>query len=159
MKKVYEINSAREMKKFGEKFAMSVCRNRKKTSTGALVVALEGELGAGKTQFAKGFAKGLGIKQRISSPTFVICRSYKIPCGKTNACPNFTDFYHIDLYRLQKLVDLDSLGLKKVLSGNNLVVIEWPALAKKIFPPATLWLNFKTIAQNTRQITMPAFDF
>ena len=154
MKKVYKINSASEMKKFGETFAKNICEKRRAAGGGALVIALEGELGAGKTQFAKGFAKGLGIKQQISSPTFVICRSYKIPSRPKNICPGFSDFFHIDLYRLQKSAELEALDIKKILSGGNLVVIEWPALVKKILPPDTLWISFETVGKNTRQITV-----
>lgn len=89
------------------------------------IIALSGELGAGKTTFAQGFAKGLGIKDKIISPSFLIIRQYPVP-GQINF------FYHIDLYRLENIgpgsigVDLKNLGLEEILNDpTNIILIEW----------------------------------
>ncbi|MDD5147076.1 MAG: tRNA (adenosine(37)-N6)-threonylcarbamoyltransferase complex ATPase subunit type 1 TsaE [Candidatus Daviesbacteria bacterium] len=82
------------------------------------VFALTGELGAGKTIFVQGFAKGLGITENIISPTFVLIRQHKIPNSSKT-------LYHIDLYRLDQ-VDQIALGLKEIWSDpNNVILIEW----------------------------------
>jgi tRNA threonylcarbamoyladenosine biosynthesis protein TsaE len=108
---VYKTKSPEETQKIAEFFAS-------KFKSGG-VVALSGELGAGKTTFVQGFAKGLGVQGKIISPTFLIIRQYPIPDQK-----NF--FYHIDLYRIEK-VKLEDLGLKEILTDpGNIVVIEWP---------------------------------
>lgn len=82
------------------------------------ILALSGDLGAGKTTFAQGFAQGLGIKDRIVSPTFLIIRQYPIP-GQNNF------FYHIDLYRMEN-INLKDSGLEEIISDpTNVVLIEW----------------------------------
>lgn len=153
MKKAYKINSAAEMKKFGETFVGSICQNRKKLTMGALVIALAGELGAGKTQFAKGCALGLGIKQRINSPTFVICRSYKIPTGEKNTCPALERFFHIDCYRLRSAAEADAINIKKILADpKNIAVIEWPEIINSLLPKKTWRLRLAATGKNTRQV-------
>lgn len=88
------------------------------------IFALIGELGAGKTIFVQGFAKGLRIKEKIISPTFVLIKQY----GKI--------FYHIDLYRLE---DFTHLGLEEILSNkNNIVLIEWGEKIEKLLPKNTV---------------------
>ncbi|MDO8655042.1 MAG: tRNA (adenosine(37)-N6)-threonylcarbamoyltransferase complex ATPase subunit type 1 TsaE, partial [bacterium] len=76
----------------------------------ALVLALQGDLGAGKTTFTQGFAKGLGIRERILSPTFIISRRSVIPKRSS-----FRSFFHIDCYRLRKPTDLLSVGWKDIV--------------------------------------------
>ncbi len=112
----------------------------------ALVVGLEGELGSGKTTFIKGFAKALGIKEKISSPTFVLIKSYKI--GKHKF------LIHIDAYRLKDHQDLISLGIKDILNdADNIVLIEWSDRVKKILPKEYLKIHIDHIEKNERKIT------
>lgn len=109
MQKVTTKN-ADETKSYAKKLAKDFLRGG--------IIALSGKLGAGKTTFAQGFAQGLGIKDKIISPTFLIIRQYTIP-NKKNL------FYHIDLYRLDN-IDLKSSGLEEILSDpTNVVLIEW----------------------------------
>ena len=107
------------------------------------VIALIGELGSGKTTFVQGFAKGLGIKEKIISPTFVLIRQHKIPdTSKT--------LYHIDLYRLENFMEL---GLPEILSNSdNIVLIEWAEKAKNLLPKNTTFINFRTLSANKREI-------
>lgn len=79
------------------------------------IVALKGRLGAGKTVFAKGIAKGLGCRNHVKSPSFVLINIYQgtIP------------MYHIDFYRLKKTSDLHDLGLEEFLCGTGVSVVEW----------------------------------
>ena len=111
------------------------------------VIALTGELGAGKTTFVQGFAQGLNIKEKIISPTFVLIRQHKIPNTKSR-------LYHIDLYRLENLKDLNNLGLWEILSdSNNIILIEWAEKAKQILPKNTVYVSFERINGNQRKIT------
>jgi tRNA threonylcarbamoyladenosine biosynthesis protein TsaE len=137
---------------------------RLKSDKGATVVALSGELGSGKTTFTQGFARALGIKQRIISPTFLIMRKYQIPRLRRPALRQrlrqgegfggqainkltnnqLTNFYHVDLYRLEKISELKPLGFKEILKDpSNIVLIEWPGKAKNILPKNTKWIYFK----------------
>jgi len=108
----------------------------------ALVVGLIGDLGSGKTTFVQGFAKGLGIRHRMVSPTFLIFRRYKIP-----PTPNFqplTSFVvHMDAYRINGIKDLAPLHFKKLLADpRNLILIEWADQIKKALPKNTQWIHF-----------------
>ena len=89
------------------------------------LLLLRGDLGAGKTQFARGVAAGLGIAGPIPSPTFTLVNEY----AGHNATGEAVPLAHIDLYRLGDSGDLDSLGLDDYLSGAWAVVIEWPERA------------------------------
>ena len=94
-------------KKMGERFK------------GGEIIFLSGILGAGKTELIRGIAKGLGIKSRITSPTFNILRVYDIPNGGK--------LYHFDCYRLKKYSDLIELGWEEILTDPNfIIVLEWP---------------------------------
>lgn len=129
--------SASETKKFGEGFASKL--------KGGETLALVGELGSGKTTFVQGLAKGLGIKTRITSPTFILMRNYD---GERS-------LYHLDLYRLESDVDNDvtNLGLKDFLEKKeNVVVIEWAKKIKKTLPKETIWMEFRSIGKDTREI-------
>ncbi len=88
--------------------------------TKPLIFALQGELGAGKTQFAKGLAKPMAIKENIKSPTFTIIHEYPYRFGAKSRF-----FYHIDTWRLENGDELFNLGLMKMLKPGNIIVIEW----------------------------------
>ena len=112
----------------------------------AKVIALSGNLGSGKTTFVQGFMKAMGIKNHITSPTFIIFRRYEIknPTGYGLRTTNYQNVYHFDLYRLDKPQDVSKLGFKKIISDkNNIVLIEWPELIKKQLPKNTIWVKFE----------------
>lgn len=115
---------------------------------GALVLALEGELGAGKTAFTQGLAKALGIEEKILSPTFVIMKNFNIPSNE-----QFNNLYHLDCYRLSGEIDLGEIGFKEILKGQkNLMVIEWAERVRSILPADTLWIRFKHKGEDLREI-------
>lgn len=124
------------------KFAESLGKNAKKTSG---VFALIGGLGAGKTTFAQGFSIGLGIKEKIISPTFVLIREHSVPNSNKT-------FYHIDLYRLEGSIDLISTGLKEIIESDNIVLIEWADKIKDKLPANTTIVNISEKDANTRLI-------
>ena len=133
--------SAQETAALGEKLANNL-------KEGA-VVCLYGELGSGKTVFVQGLAKGLGIKERILSPTFVMVRSYAL-CAM-----RYTTFYHIDLYRIENEKDIEGLGLEEIWNDpKNIVAIEWAEKIKNILPKKRVDIHFKYLNNNQRQITI-----
>lgn len=110
----------------------------------AIVVALEGELGAGKTVFTRGLAKALKIKQKIKSPTFTLMKSYKFKKGM---------LYHLDCYRLKDHHGLEVLGIKEILTDpQNIVLIEWADRVKKILPKKYIKIHIDHIDSKTRKI-------
>lgn len=113
----------------------------------ALVLALEGDLGGGKTTFIQGLARGLGIRENLTSPTFVIMKSYHLKND------NFAVFYHLDCYRLRDENDLEALGIKEILADSkNIVAIEWAERVTKILPKNFIKINFKFIGENQRML-------
>lgn len=119
--------------------------HRLKTSGG--VVALHGDLGAGKTAFVQGFAQSLGITERVTSPTFILIRQYQIP-------ENDKMLYHLDLYRLEQPHEFNELGLKDLLNSFDIILIEWAEKAVNLLPVNTIHITIKKISDNEREITI-----
>jgi tRNA threonylcarbamoyladenosine biosynthesis protein TsaE len=135
--KTFHSYSSEATKVFGYDMAKSLIAHRS-SPRGALVLALRGDLGTGKTTFTQGFFRGLGIQQNPVSPTFVIMRRYKIPGRR------FADVYHFDAYRLKRAEDVAMLEFGSILSDpKNIIIVEWPEQIKKVLPKRTLWLGFK----------------
>lgn len=144
--------SAKETQKFAGESAK---RFIKKKSRGALVVALKGELGAGKTTFIKGFSRALGIREKVLSPTFVLIHRHKIKKRFTLHASRFKNLYHIDCYRLNSEKDLLKLGIKKIFANpENIVLIEWADRVKKLIPKTAIWIHFNHAGENKRRITI-----
>ena len=132
-------HSSEETKKFAKNLA-------KDFQSG--IIALTGDLGSGKTTFALGFAEGLGIKTKIISPTFVLVRQHPIP--KTKKI-----LYHIDLYRLDTDKHIIHSGIEEILNDQkDVILVEWAQKAKNLLPKGTRWISFKTIGENSREITV-----
>lgn len=144
--KIYQSFSSEKTKEIGNLLAQKIINSRvaKPQTRNAVMLALQGELGAGKTTFTQGFFQGLGIKRRAVSPTFVIMRRYKIPAGTKQGTDRLTNVYHMDAYRLKKAEDLAVLEFDAILSNpKNLVLIEWPERIKEILPKNAIWLKFQ----------------
>ena len=109
-----------------------------------VIIGLVGPLGAGKTVFAKAFAKTFGIK-KTSSPTFVITHQHKI---------KFRHLYHLDFYRLQNRQQLAPLGLEEVLNGKNIVLIEWVDKFPTIKKRCDILITLKVRPGNKRDVTI-----
>ena len=129
-----------------QKIAIKFARDLSDFETeGARVVALEGELGAGKTLFIQGLAKALGIKANIKSPTFVLMKNYPLAGGYT--------FYHLDCYRLRDEQDLIPLEIGEILSDpKNIVMIEWSERVANILPKKYCRVHIDHIDEQTRKI-------
>lgn len=111
------------------------------------VVALIGDLGAGKTTFVQGIAHALGIEEPVTSPTFVLWRQYETQHEQ------FNFLHHFDLYRLESEKEVFDLGLQELFSQpDGLIIVEWADKFERLFPQETVWLTFKYIDDETREI-------
>ncbi len=144
---IYSSENVKDVEQIAGDFLQKIVENN--SAKNATVVFLSGELGAGKTTFTKNFAKILGIKERLSSPTFIIFKKYKIPQNKKNKelNINFKNFFHIDAYRLKDEKDLLHLGWEEILKDKeNLIFIEWGEIVSKIIPKK----HFKIKIEHTK---------
>lgn len=136
MKKVYISSSPRQTALLAQLLAEEVSKTKPRRQ--ALVIALIGELGTGKTTFIRSFLRALGIKKRITSPTFVMLRRY--PLGRAGF---FEQVFHFDAYRIRRASEASALGWTEILARpENLILVEWADKIKSILPSATLWLRF-----------------
>jgi len=146
MKKSIQSRSLRATKRIAREFSITILKSPKRNR--AFVLALKGELGAGKTSFIQGFAKGLGVKENVLSPTFLIIKKYEIRDSKSEKNTkyiilNTRYFYHIDCYRLKGAKELLQLEWEKIIQNpNNIVAVEWADRVKSIIPKHALWISF-----------------
>lgn len=141
-------SSAKETEKLGKEFA-HYCLTSNIQSPKPIIISLEGELGSGKTTFTKGFAKGLGIKENIKSPTFILMRKYSISNFK------FLNFYHFDCYRIEDPKEVLDLGFQEIIQDSqNIVVIEWGNKIKKFLPKNYIQIKFEYLDKDKRKITI-----
>ena len=130
------IHSEQEMLDYGEKFAASL--------TAPVIIELIGDVGAGKTTFTRGLAKGLGVQAGLSSPSFTISREYR---GK-----KYT-LVHYDFYRLEDPGLMVEDLAETISDPNTITVIEWGQSIKDILPSDHVTIEIKYIDENTREIT------
>lgn len=121
-----EMKSADDTYSFAERLA-------KKTAKGS-IYCLIGDLGTGKTLFAKGFAKGLGVEKIVNSPTFTIVQEYK---GSEMM------LYHFDVYRINDPDELYEIGFDEYLFGEGVCLIEWADLIEETIPENAEWIYIK----------------
>ena len=143
--KTIESKSSNQTLKLGEQMG----RNISQEVPQGLSIALKGELGAGKTTFVQGLAKGLGISEKyyITSPTFNIINEY--PAEPFTLC-------HLDLYRLGSSDELEYIGFDDLLDDTHIIVVEWPELLNDISFKFDIEINFKFDAQYNRIISISA---
>ena len=116
-------------------------------SSKATILALEGELGAGKTNFAQEVGHILGVTENMHSPTFVIMKIYSIDWK------GFKNLIHIDAYRIEKESELEHLGWQEMINEpENLILIEWPENVPGLIPSDAKRISFKVIDESTREI-------
>ncbi|HUW71934.1 MAG TPA: tRNA (adenosine(37)-N6)-threonylcarbamoyltransferase complex ATPase subunit type 1 TsaE [Candidatus Humimicrobiaceae bacterium] len=158
MRKRYLTRNPAQTRELGENLAKEILRTKSAKKIlrksnfpagQALVIGLEGDLGGGKTTFLQGFAKGLGIREKILSPTFIIFRRFEIK-GL-----NFKNFCHIDCYRIKKPREILGLGFKEAFSNpQNIITVEWAKRIRQILPKNVIILKFQFIDKTTRKITI-----
>lgn len=110
------------------------------------VVALSGDLGAGKTALTKGIARGLGVGDTITSPTFTLVNEHAARGGR--------QLYHVDLYRLNRSQQAVEIGIEEELAPNGWTVIEWAENLGDVLPANAVHIDIGIIGENERQITV-----
>jgi tRNA threonylcarbamoyladenosine biosynthesis protein TsaE len=108
------------------------------------VVALTGDLGAGKTCFTQGIARGLGVQGRVVSPTFVLVNEYR---GRLPV-------HHVDAYRTESLTELLELGLDELFSGDGVTVVEWADKLTPLLPARTIRVHIDGVGDEPRRISI-----
>ena len=136
---LYESNNSFETMEIAERLAQNC-------SPGA-IVCLSGDLGAGKTIFAKGFALGLGINAGITSPTFAIVNIYE----NEGAMP----LYHFDVYRITSVSEMEDTGFEDYFYGDGVCLVEWAELIGELIPESAVWVEITkdlTVGEDYRKI-------
>ena len=147
----YVSSSATRTQKIAARMAQKILRakNRRKK---ALIIALKGNLGAGKTTFVRGFVQGI-IKRKIQSPTFVLMKRFSIPSGVSKT---FKTIFHIDAYRLKNAKAAGILRLKELADDPSaLILIEWPERIQSALPRrrSTIYLSHTSFSKRIIKIT------
>jgi tRNA threonylcarbamoyladenosine biosynthesis protein TsaE len=122
-------------------------KNLAKNFSPGLVVALFGPLGSGKTCLTQGICSGLGVKDFVVSPSFVLINEYE---GKYK-------IYHLDLFRLENLSEIMNLGYEEYFYGDGVCIIEWAEKAKELLPDKRIEIHLKILSEKTREIRIEEF--
>ena len=130
-----ECNSVDETQKFAFEFS--------KTIEMGSIISLNGDLGAGKTTFAQGFAQGLGVKQRVGSPTFKLVSEYYGEKMK---------LFHVDCYRLSGIEDFLNMGGENLLlPKSGVCLFEWASIIEGVLPDSTIMIDFIRFKGNSNK--------
>lgn len=150
---IYHSNSSKETRDIAKNLAVKIIKGPTSLKLRrASVITLEGELGAGKTTFVQAFAKALGIKSKIKSPTFNIIKKYRIS-SKNYSLVASRYLYHIDCYRLRNHKDALLIGIKEIFKEkDSIVLIEWPERIGKILPKNIVRVHIDHIGEKKRKI-------
>lgn len=132
----YISHSEKETEKLGEEFASKVGEGT--------VLAMYGDLGAGKTAFVRGLARGMGLTARVSSPTFTIVNEY---CGER-------ELIHFDMYRLSSADELFDIGWEDYLTRGAVCAVEWSENVEDAFDGTETVLRFEKLSDTDRSITV-----
>jgi tRNA threonylcarbamoyladenosine biosynthesis protein TsaE len=134
MKKFYKVKSEKETTLVAARIA--------KTLRGGDVIALEGELGAGKTTFVRGLARAFGIRARVTSPTFLLMRCYSLPRAKVRR--GIRHLCHVDAYRVRGASALQEIGIAEHLaSPDTVTLIEWAERVEKLLPANAIRVHIR----------------
>ena len=108
------------------------------------VIALYGEMGAGKTTFTKALCRALNVIEGVNSPTFTLINEYKTEEGEL--------IFHFDFYRINKLEEAFDIGFEEFVDSGHLCIIEWPEKIEQILPPDTLRVKISVLEDGTREV-------
>ena len=134
-----ETYSVEDTQGFGERLGQWV-----KESASPLCMALIGDLGTGKTHMSQGIAKGLGVSEDITSPTFSLMNTYMTLAG---------EIYHFDLYRMDDVSELENIGFYE-FTEDQVAIVEWADKFEDELPDETLWIHIDSIDTHSRRITL-----
>lgn len=147
MKSVFQTKSSKETKNLAKKVAKALRPGD--------VVALNGDLGGGKTTFTKGLAEACGVAEPITSPTFMLSRVFKLTSGINSGSPAASHFYHFDVYRLESSQELIDIGFVDIVDDkNSIVVVEWADKVENLIPEDAIKIKFSFVDDKTREITV-----
>lgn len=139
-----DIKSIDEMKVFAEEVLKNLQTN---------VLCLEGDLGAGKTTFTQQVASIFGVKDYVTSPTFILQKRYEVI---SNPFPNLSlisQIIHMDMYRIDDAKELEMLGFNELCKDpKNLLIIEWPEKVKDVIPANSRKISFQFVDETTRRV-------
>jgi tRNA threonylcarbamoyladenosine biosynthesis protein TsaE len=110
------------------------------------VIALSGDLGAGKTTLTRGIAQGLGVTADIHSPTFTLIHEH----------PGPVPLYHIDVYRLSSEQEAEFIGIDEYIYSDGVTIIEWAETIKSLLPPERLEIELRMIGDSDRELVLSA---
>ena len=127
---------------------LDVARFIGKSLGAGTVVALTGELGAGKTVFAQGIAESLEVREQITSPTFTLINEYR---GRL-------PLFHMDLYRLDSTGEIEDIGIVDYLYGDGVCVIEWAEKLGKLMPESAVAVSLSPAGKSRREIRIERSD-
>ncbi|MDQ3016669.1 MAG: tRNA (adenosine(37)-N6)-threonylcarbamoyltransferase complex ATPase subunit type 1 TsaE [Bacteroidota bacterium] len=119
-------------------------------NSGYRIILLYGEMGAGKTTLVKQICEEWGVMEPVNSPTFALVQEYE--------SPNRGSIYHMDLYRLEKIQDLEQIGFEEYLLSGNICLIEWPDLGSSYYTMPTLWVEISLGEDNIRNFKITTYD-
>ena len=137
---IYETNSPEETYEIGKRMGAEAAPGT--------VITLDGDLGAGKTFFTKGFAAGLGVKDPVSSPTFTILQEYN---------DGRMPLYHFDVYRIGDPAEMEEVGFDDYIYGEGATLIEWSELIEELIPPEAVRIRIEreaSLGDDYRRITI-----
>ena len=126
MENIYETASSSETFALGKRFG--------EEATAGEIICLSGDLGVGKTVFTQGLAKGLGIEEPVTSPTFTIVEQHT-----EGRLPR----YHFDVYRIGDISEMDEIGYEDCFFGDGICLIEWAELVEEIIPEGSTWIKIE----------------
>lgn len=151
MPQKYRSQNEEETRQIGQTILEDVLLKKLSTDS-AVVVALLGDLGAGKTQLTKGIASALGISHaELHSPTFALANEYEV----TLQSGEHIRFNHLDAYRFENPDELLELGIEDYLyAPNSITIIEWAERVEKYLPPDTIRISIETVDESERLLTL-----
>jgi tRNA threonylcarbamoyladenosine biosynthesis protein TsaE len=146
-------NSPEETQIFAKKVVTKLMSDERERGT-ATIIALKGNLGAGKTVFVKGVAELLGVAETVTSPTYVIVKKYLLP----EASP-WREVVHIDAYRLEGEKDLMFIDWNGLATNPyNLILLEWPEQVGLGVPERAVWIEIEAVDEERRKIQYSNID-
>jgi len=137
--------SPEETQKIASFFINAVWQQKDSKRTQALVISLEGSLGSGKTEFLKGIAKGIKLRERVFSPTFLIMKRFTLKHKP------FRFLWHLDCYRLKRISEMKELDFQEIIKNpQNIIFIEWGDKIKRLLPKNHWQIKFTIKGENKR---------